>query len=213
MRREIPSRTFTPRPRSAAPILTAALTALVLAAAPLPLRAQSGPLLVITVQFAERVRPAGGSYYIAFTVDETLLAGPQSDSSNWTHYVLLRGGRFYLGRVPATPFRPFGFETIRPPEPFSYGQILPDGRGVRVRLPLSALATGAVPPTVIKMNVVTVDELLRPLDALGPGAADRFGFVTLNLIRQTYVTLVDPARDAADPSFDITGGDVQLTTP
>jgi hypothetical protein len=63
------------------------------------------------------------------------------------------------------------------------------------------------------MNVVTVDELLRPLDALGPGAADRFGFVTLNLTRQTYVTLADPARDAADPAFDITGGDVQLTTP
>jgi hypothetical protein len=66
---------------------------------------------------------------------------------------------------------------------------------------------------VIKLNVVTVDELLRPLDALGPGAADRFGFVTLNLTRQSYATLADPARDAPDPAFDITGGEVQLTTP
>ncbi len=178
-----------------------------------PLAAQSGPLLVITVRFAERVRQSGGSYYVAFTVDETLLAGPQSDSSNWTHYVLLRGGRFFFGRVPTTPFRPFGFEAIRPPEPFSFGQILPDGRGLRVRVPLSALQTGVAPPTVIKLNIVTVDGLSRPLDALGPGAADRFGFVTMNLTRQPYLTLTDPARDAPDPAFDITGGDVQLTAP
>lgn len=190
-----------------------ALLAAVLAGAAPPLGAQSGPLLVITVQFADRVRPSGGSYYVAFTVDDSLLVGPQSDSTYWTHYVLLRGGRFFLGRVPATPFRPFGFEAIRPPEPFTFGQILPDGRTVRVRVPLSALQTGAAPPAVVKLNVVTVDDLFRPLDALGPGAADRFGFVTLNLTRQTYLTLSDPPRDAPDPAFDITGGNVQVTTP
>ena len=188
------------------------LLALTLAGVP-PLRAQSSPLLVISVRFADRIRPAGGSYYVAFTVDNTLLIGPQSDSSNWTHYVLLRGGRFFLGRVPATPFRPFGFEAIRPPEPFTLGQVLPDGRSLRLRVPLGTLQTGSTPPAVVKLNVVTVDDLLRPIDALGQGASDLYGFVTLNLARQNYLILSDPARDASDPAFDIIGGDVQVTTP
>ncbi len=175
--------------------------------------AQVGPQLIITVNFADRVRPAGGSYYIAFTIDDTILLGPQSDSSFWTHYVLFRGGRFFFGRVPSTPFRPFGFEAIRPPEPYLFGQVLPDGRTIRVRVPLSALQVGIALPTQVKVNFVTVDELLRPVDALGQGAADRFAFVTLDLRKDTYVAITDPVRDAPDPAFDITGGDIQVTTP
>ncbi len=174
--------------------------------------AQAGPQLVITVSFADRIRPAGGSYYIAFNVDDSILLGPQPDSTNWQHYVVLRGGRFFFGTVPPAPYRPFGFETIRPPEPYAYGQILPDGRTMRVQVALSALQTT---PSLrqVKINIVTVDDLLRPIDALGRGSDDRFGFVTLNLLRDTYVTFTDPARDAREPAFDITGGDIQVTTP
>lgn len=83
---------------------------------------------------------------------------------------------------------------------------------MRVQVALSALQTG---PTLrqVKINIVTVDDLLRPIDALGRGSDDRFGFVTLNLLRDTYVTFTDPARDAREPAFDITGGDIQVTTP
>lgn len=179
----------------------------------LAVEAQVGPQLIVTVTFADRVKPEGGSYYIAFTIDDTILLGPQSDSSHWTHYVLYRGGRFFFGRVPSTPFRPFGFETIRPPEPFLSGQILPDGRTIRARVPLSSLQVGSALPAQVKVNVVTVDNLLRPLDALGRGTADRFGFVTMDLRRDTFLVFTDPARDSPDPAFDITGGDIQVTTP
>lgn len=176
-------------------------------------RAQVGPQLVITLNLAERFKPAGGSYYIAFTIDDTILLGPQSDSSNWTHYILFREGRFFFGRVPATPFRPFEFQTVRPPQPYLFGQTLPDGRSVRVRVALSELQVGPSLPMQVKINFVTVDEFLRPFDALGRGAADRFGFVTLDLRRETYVAVTDPVGDATDSAFDITGGDIQVTTP
>ena len=189
------------------------IAVLVAASAPLGVWAQTGTQLVITVNFADRVRPAGGSYYIAFNTDDAILLGPQSDSSNWQSYVVFRGGRFFFGTVPAAPFRPFGFETIRPPQPYTSGQVLPDGRTLRVQVALSALQTGPTPPTRVKINIVTVDDLLRPIDALGRGPDDRFGFVTLNLFRDTYVAFTDPARDARDPGFDITGGDIQVTTP
>ncbi len=189
------------------------IAVLVAASAPPGVRAQVGTQLVITVNFADRVRPAGGSYYIAFNTDDAILLGPQSDSSNWQSYVVFRGGRFFFGTVPPAPFRPFGFETIRPPQPYTYGQVLPDGRTLRVQVALSALQTGPTPPTRVKINIVTVDDLLRSIDALGRGPDDRFGFVTFNLFRDTYVAFTDPARDARDPGFDITGGDIQVTTP
>ncbi len=194
-------------------LLSIALATLVAGPGLLPAAAQTGQQVVITVNFAAPVRPAGGSYYVAFTVDSGILSGPQSDSSNWTHYVVLRGGRFFFGRVPTAPFRPFGFETIRPPDPFAFGQILPDGRAFRLQVPLSSLQTGTALPTQVKINVVTVDDLLHPIDALGRGAEDRFGFLTLNLLRQTYAAFTDPARDAREPAFDIIGGDVQMAIP
>jgi len=176
-------------------------------------QAQAGRQLVATMQLAGPVRPAGGAYFIAFTVDDSLLVGPQSDSSNWSHYVLYRDGRFFFGRIPPGAFRPFEFVAVRPPQPYLFGQVLAGGRGLRVRVALSDLQTGPTPPRRVKVNFVTVDERLRPRDALGEGADARFGFLTVDLLRDTYVAAEDRTGDAADPSFDITGGDVQVTVP
>ncbi len=181
-----------------------------------PAYAQVGTQLIVTMSLAAPVKLTGGSYYFAFTVDDTILTGPLSDSTNWTHYVVYRQGRFFFGRVPPVPpaaFRPFGFEVIKPPEPYPYGDVSPDRSQLRVRIALSDLQTGPSLPLQIKVNLVTVDDLLRPLDALGRGATDRFGFVTLDLRRETYVTITHPAGGAPDPSFSITGGSIQVTTP
>jgi len=191
-------------------VAIASLVVLVLAA---PARAQVGTQLVVTMNLAGPVKLTGGSYYIAFTIDDSILAGPQSDSSNWTHYVLYRQGRFFFGRVPPAPFRPFGFEAIRPPAPYSYGEVSPDRKSLQVRVALTDLQTGPTLPLKIKVNFVTVDDQLRPLDALGQGATDKFGFVTLDLRRETFLTLSDPAGDTSDAAFDITGGTLQVTAP
>src|SRR3989454_11576785 len=110
-------------------VAVAALVALVLAG---PASGQVGTQLIVTMNLAGPVKLTGGSYYIAFTIDDSILTGPQSDSSNWTHYVLYRQGRFFFGRVPPAPFRPFGFEAIRPPTPYPYGDVSPDRRSPRV---------------------------------------------------------------------------------
>ena len=191
-------------------VAIASLVVMVLAA---PARAQVGTQLVVTMNLAGPVKLTGGSYYIAFTIDDSILAGPQSDSSNWTHYVLYRQGRFFFGRVPPAPFRPFGFEAIRPPAPYSYGEVSPDRKSLQVRVALTDLQTGPTLPLKIKVNFVTVDDQLRPLDALGQGATDKFGFVTLDLRRETFLTLSDPAGDTSDAAFDITGGTLQVTAP
>src|SRR2546427_5858871 len=191
-------------------IAVASLVVLVLAA---PAHAQVGTQLVVTMNLAGPVKLTGGSYYIAFTVDDSILTGPQSDSSNWTHYILYRQGRFFFGRVPPAPFRPFGFEAIRPPAPYSYGEVSPDRKSLQVRVALTDLQTGPTLPLKIKVNFVTVDDQLRPLDALGQGATDKFGFVTLDLRRETFLTLSDPAGDTSDAAFDITGGTLQVTAP
>ncbi|HET6948610.1 MAG TPA: hypothetical protein VFJ45_12440 [bacterium] len=175
--------------------------------------AQVGQQLVVTMHLAGPVKPAGGAYYIAFTADDALLTGPQSDSSNWSHYVLYRGGRFFFGRIPPGAFRPFEFVAVRPPQPYIFGQVLAGGRGLRVRVALSDLQTGPTVPRRVKVNFVTVDDRLTPLDALGEGAGDRFAFLTVDLRRDTYVAGEDRSGDASDPSFDITGGDVQVTVP
>ena len=191
-------------------VAIALLVALVLVG---PAHAQVGTQLVVTMNLAGPVKLSGGSYYVAFTVDDSILTGPQSDSSNWTHYILYRQGRFFFGRVPPAPFRPFGFEAIRPPTPYPYGEVSPDRKSLRVRVALADLQTGPTLPLKIKVNFVTVDENLRPIDALGSGAGDRFGFVTFGLRKDTFLTITDPTGDSADLSFDITGGSIQLTTP
>ena len=191
-------------------VAIASLVVLVLAA---PARAQVGTQLVVTMNLAGPVKLTGGSYYIAFTIDDSILAGPQSDSSNWTHYVLYRQGRFFFGRVPPAPFRPFGFEAIRPPAPYSYGEVSPDRKSLQVKVALTDLQTGPTLPLKVKVNFVTVDENLHAIDALGSGAGDRFGFVTFDLRKDTLLTLTDAIGDAPDPAFDITGGSIQLTTP
>src|SRR5436309_7880073 len=191
-------------------IALASLVTLVLFAS---VHAQVGTQLIVTMNLAGPVKLTGGSYYIAFTVDGSVLTGPQSDSSNWTHYVLYRQGRFFFGRVPPAPFRPFGFEAIRPPTPYLYGEVSPDRRSLQIRVALTDLQTGPTLPLKIKVNFVTVDENLHPIDALGAGAGDRFGFVTLDLRKDTFLTLIDHTGDDSDPTFDITGGSIQLTTP
>lgn len=175
--------------------------------------AQTGRQLIVTMRLAAPAKPSGGAYYIAFTVDDSILNGPESDSTNWTHYLLYRGGRFFFGLVPSTPFRPFEFVAIRPPQPFLYGQVLDGGRTLRARVALTDLLTASSPPTRVKLNFVTVDDQLKPLDALGQGAGDRAAFVTLDLRRDTYVPVADRTGDAADPAFDITGGDIQVVIP
>src|SRR2546428_13351359 len=84
-------------------VAIATLVAVVLAG---PASAQVGTQLIVTMNLAGPVKVSGGSYYIAFTIDDSILTGPQSDSSNWTHYVLYRQGPLFLGRGPAAPVRP-----------------------------------------------------------------------------------------------------------
>lgn len=175
--------------------------------------AQIGPQLLITMNLAGSVKPDGGEYFIAFTVDNTILLGPRSDSNYWTHYVLYRGGRFFFGRVPLRPYRPFDFLTIRPPQPYLFGQALPDGRSFQVSVALSDLGVTLGSATRIKVNFVTVDQYLKPLDALGRGSGDPFGFITIDLSRDTYVTITHQAQNCPDPGFCITGGGIRVTTP
>src|SRR5437016_12474462 len=101
-------------------VAIALLVALVLVG---PAHAKVGTQLVVTMNLAGPVKLTGGSYYIAFTVDDSILTGPQSDSSNWTHYVLYRHGRYFFGRVPPAPLRPLGCQARRPPTPDPYGEV------------------------------------------------------------------------------------------
>jgi hypothetical protein len=147
---------------------------LVVAMLVVPASAQSGQQLMVTVRLAGAVQDKGGAYYIAFTVSDSLLAGPQPDSNNWTHYVVYREGRFFFGTVPVvSAAQPFGFVAVRPPAPFIYGQVLPDRQTLRITLPLADLGIGPLSSGRLKINFVTVDEQNRALDALGPGANDR----------------------------------------
>ena len=187
--------------------------AIILAAGPSPARAQVGPQLLITMNLAGSVKDEGGEYFIAFNADNTILLGPRSDSSYWTHYVLYRGGRFFLGQVPATPSRPFDFLTIRPPQPYLFGQVLSDGRSLRVSVGLADLGVSPGLLPRVKVNFMTVDEHLKPLDTLGRGPGDPFGFVTLDLRKDTFLTITHALRNCPDPAFCITGGDIRITTP
>lgn len=190
-----------------------ATVAVALAALVAPARAQSGPQLAVTMNLAGTVQDRGGAYYIAFTVSDSLLAGPQPDSTNWTHYVVYREGRFFFGVVPQTPVQPFGFLAIRPPAPFVFGQLTEDRKTLRANIPLADLRVGLALPTRVMVNFETVDETNRPLDALGPGANDRLGFVTVDLRRDLFKTVRDPRGDQPDPNFDILGGEIRVTTP
>lgn len=193
-----------------AAVVAAGLAAAVSSA---PARAQVGPQMLVTMNLAGPVKTAGAAYFIAFTVNDSLLLGPLSDSTNWTHYVLYRDGRFYFGTVPAEPFRPFQFLTIRPPQPYLYGSVTPDGRALLVRVALSDLGVALRSGTRIKMNFVTTDTYLKPVDALGRGPGDQFGFVTLDLRRDRFVTIPHAARGCDDPSLCIAGGALRITTP
>lgn len=188
--------------------------ALAAAAAWVPAAAQSGPQVVITMAVVGTIQDQGGAYYIAFTVSDSLLAGPHPDSTNWTHYVVYRGGRFFFGTVPPATAQPFAFTLARPPVPFPYGQVLPDRRALQVSVPLVDLRTGPALPGRFMVNFVTTDENNRPLDALGMGAADRLGFVTVTVGRDVYVPVRPPRGGTRpDPNFALAGGEIQITTP
>jgi hypothetical protein len=190
------------------------LAVAIVAALTSPLAAQSGPQVAITMTVAGTIQDHGGAYYIAFSVSNSLLAGPQPDSTNWTHYVVYRDGRFFFGVVPPTAIQPFSFTTIRPPVPFLYGQVQPDRRSLRVSVPLTSLQVGPSLPTRLMVNFVTVDDTNRPLDALGRGVGDRLGFVTLDLRRDLYVVIPAPRENAhPDPNFAIQGGEIHIGTP
>ena len=177
-------------------------------------RAQVGPQLLITMNLAGPAKTEGADYFIAFRVSDDLLLGPLADSTNWTHYVLYRDGRFFFGTVPAEPFRPFQFLTIRPPQPYLYGNAVSGGRALVVRVALSDLGVTLGPATRIKVNFVTTDEYLKPVDALGRGPGDQFGFVTLDLSRQRFLTIPHAVpRSCDDPSLCIAGGALRMTTP
>lgn len=175
--------------------------------------AQAGAQLVITMTLAGTFQDRGGTYYIAIAVTDSLLAGPQPDSTNWTHYVAYREGRFFFGVVPPITTQPFGFYAIRPPAPFLFGQASADRRTVRVSIPLTDLQVSPSIPSRVLVNFVTVDDSNRTIDALGPGASDRFGFVTVELRRDLFMTVRDPQGDAPDPNFDIVSGEIRVATP
>jgi len=175
--------------------------------------AQAGAQLVITLSVAGTVQDRGGTYYIAMTVSDSLLAGPQPDSTNWTHYVAYREGRFLFGTVPPIASSPFGFFAIRPPVPFLYGQLSGDRKLMRVSVPLTNLQAGPVPPARVLVNFITVNDANRALDALGPGASDRLGFVTVEMRRDLFLPVRDPQGDAPDPNFDILGGEIRIAVP
>jgi len=193
--------------------MSIATIVLLASAAALPAQAQTGQQLVVTLMVAGTIQDQGGVYYLAFSVSDALLAGPQPDSTNWTHYVVYREGRFFFGVVPPTTTQPFGFTAIRPPAPFIFGQVLGDRKGLRVSVPLTELRVGPALPTRVMINFVIVDPQNRPLDALGPGANDRLGFVTLDLRRDLYKTVRDPRGDQPDPNYDILGGEIRVGTP
>src|SRR3989440_10930184 len=98
-------------------IAIAALVALVLAG---PASAQVGTQLIVTMNLAGPVKLTGGSYYIAFTIDDSILTGPQSDSTNWTHYVLYRQVGFLLLPVAPAPFPPVRFVAVQAHTPCPY---------------------------------------------------------------------------------------------
>ncbi len=175
--------------------------------------AQAGAQLVITMTVAGTLQDRGGTYYIAMTVSDSLLAGPQPDSTNWTHYVAYREGRFFFGIVPPMITQPFGFFAIRPPVPFLFGQVSSDRKSMRVSIPIADLQVGPSPPTRVMVNFVTVDDSNRVIDALGQGASDRLGFVTVELRRDLFMTVRARQGDASDPNFHIIGGEIRVTTP
>src|SRR2546429_5120887 len=96
-------------------IALASLVTLVLFAS---VHAQVGTQLIVTMNLAGPVKLTGGSYYIAFTVDDSIFTGPQSDSSNWTQYVAYRQGRLFFRRGSPAPVPPFCFVGIKTPTPY-----------------------------------------------------------------------------------------------
>src|SRR2546428_11342758 len=65
---------------------TVAVAALVAGGLAGPVSAQVGTQLIVTMNLAGPGKLTRGSDYIAFTIDDSIPTGPQSDSSHWDHY-------------------------------------------------------------------------------------------------------------------------------
>lgn len=167
--------------------------------------------VVVAVQLEGTVQ-AEGYYYVAFGSQEGFLRGPEPDGEGWAAYVLLHRDRFFLGTVTSVDPPPRLFRFARPPEPYTRGTLARDRRTWQVELPLTALAVSGRPPRSVKVNVVTADPDRRVLDALGSGAEDRVGFVTVDLQREVYRAFADPKGDAP-PGYDLVGGSVTVKVP
>lgn len=167
--------------------------------------------VVVSVQVDGTVQP-DGHYYVAFGNQDGFLRGPEPDGEGWAAYVLLHRDRFYLGTLAGSDPPPRLFRFTRPPEPYTRAALARDRRGWQVEVPLGLLAADGRPPRQVKVNVVAADGDRRVLDALGRGAEDRIGFVTLDLQREVYRAFVDEKGDAP-PGYDIVGGTVTVKVP
>lgn len=170
-------------------------------------------LAVVSFTVAGKIQdgPQAGYYYVAFGSGDGFLRGPEPDGEGWAVYVLFHRGRFYLGRAePADP-SPVLFRFLRPPQPYTRGAVSLDRQGLVVELPLAELSSGTA-LRAVKVNVVTLDGDRRKLDALGRGADDRLGFVTLDLVREVYRPFFDPRGDAPE-DYDIVQGTVSVKVP
>lgn len=194
----------------------ALLILIALAASPAAAQFPGTPL-VITMRVDGSVLRPGHSYYVAFSTDPSLLAGPRPDSTGWTHYLLLRDGRFYFGTVPQNRIGPFGFEQARSPVPYVFGQILDGGRGVQFTVNSGDLQAPSGPPvTIVKVNFVTLGADARvQSDALGPGNSDPVGYVSFDVRRDVFVPVTDPRGDETprNPDLDVVGGEIRIGLP
>jgi hypothetical protein len=167
--------------------------------------------VVVTVTLEGTVQPEG-HYYVAFGNQEGFLRGPEPDGEGWVVYTLLHRERFYLGSVASFDPPPRLFRFTRPPEPYTRASLSQDRRGWQVEVPLRLLAVDGRPPRSVKVNVVAADPDRRVLDALGRGADDRVGFVTLDLQREVYRAFTDERGDAP-PGYDVVAGTVAVRIP
>jgi hypothetical protein len=167
--------------------------------------------VVVAVSLEGTVQPEG-FYYVAFGNQEGFLRGPEPDGEGWVAYVLLHRDRFYLGTLSGFDPPPRLFRFTRPPEPYPRGTVARDRRGWQVEIPLGLLAVDGRAPRQVKVNVVTADPDRKVLDALGRGAEDRTGFVSLDLQREVYRAFTDEKGDAPS-GYDVVGGTLSVRVP
>ncbi|MFN3286355.1 MAG: hypothetical protein ACK45F_08755 [bacterium] len=156
--------------------------------------------------------PQAGYYYVAFSTLPGLLTGPAPSGENWTHYALYTRGRFYFATRRSLDVPPSLFRTTLPPEPYTRGTVSHDRRTLSVDVPLQVLWALRGREDPIKVNVVTTDRWYRPLDALGRGPGDPYGFVSFDPQRDVVVR-VEAREGNAPPAYDVVAVDVTVRVP